>query len=234
VVHPLDNVIGIITARGGSKGILNKNLATLAGKPLISWTIEAAQQSRMLQRVIVSTDDEMIAETARQWNAEVPFMRPAELAQDDSSHISVIVNAIEWLENKDHYRPDYVMLLQPTSPLRTHQDIDEAIELALGRKAVAVVSVCEAAKHPWKMFRLNESGTIARFYDHGLVYPRRQDLIQAYEENGAIYLNSRESLLQERTFFPEETYPYIMPIERSLDIDTPWDLHIANLILNNR
>jgi CMP-N,N'-diacetyllegionaminic acid synthase len=227
-------VIGLITARGGSKGIPHKNIKVLAGKPLIAWTIEAAVQSQQLDRVVVSTDDEEIAHVASEWGAQVPFIRPAELARDDSSHISVVIHAIEWLKSNEHFEPAYLMLLQPTSPLRTAQDIDTAIELAMTRNAVAVVGVCEAKHHPSLCKRVLDDGTLGDLVPSNLAYDRRQDLPHVYAVNGAIYVNQRQSLLRDRTFFPAGTYPYVMPAERSLDIDTPWDLHLADLILRDR
>lgn len=227
-------IIGLITARGGSKGIPGKNIKLLAGKPLIAWTIEAALGSRQLDRLIVSTDDAAIAEAARRYGADVPFMRPAELAQDTSSHISVVDHALDWLAAHDGTDPDYVLLLQPTSPLRTAQDIDATIELALQRQAVAVVSVCEVDQHPLLCQRVQPDGTLAPYMTSELTYLRRQDLPPAYALNGALYLNRSESLRRDRTFLPVGTLPYVMPRERSLDIDTPWDWHLVELVLGER
>ena len=228
------DVIAVITARGGSKGIPGKNLRAAGGKPLIAWTIEAALQSRMLSGVILSTDDAAIAGTGREWGAEVPFIRPAELAQDHSDHISVMAHALDWLKTAKQTTPDYVMLLQPTSPLRTTEDIDTAIHIAQERNADAVVSVCEADKHPYLCKSITEDGTLTDFVSADIVYLRRQDLPPAYALNGAIYLNRPEVLLRERTFTPPGTCAYIMPPERSLDVDTPWDLHVVDLILRDR
>jgi len=230
----MSETIGLITARGGSKSIPQKNIKMLAGKPLIAWTIEAAQESKGLSRVIVSTDDEKIAEVARQWGAEVPFIRPAELALDDSSSISVVLHAINWMEESEGFSPDYVMLLQPTSPLRTAEDIDQSIELARKKRAVAVVSVCEAVHHPYDCKRVLGDETLADFISTDIVYLRRQDLPPAYALNGAIYLCQRMSLLREQTFYPEGTIAYIMPPDRSLDIDTMWDWHLAELIIKDK
>lgn len=227
-------VIGLITARGGSKSILGKNIKFLAGKPLIAWTIEIALQCKDISRVIVSTDDQEIAEVARQWGAEVPFIRPTELSQDDSSHISVVLHAIHWLEEKEGYRPNYIMLLQPTSPCRTVEDIQITIQLAKNHDAIAVMSVCEAANHPYKTYKIIENGTLEYFIPSNIEYKYRQSLPKVYEENGAIYLNKRSSLLQHQTFLPSGTIAYVMPQERSLDIDTPWDFYIADLVLRNK
>ena len=230
----MSETIGLITARGGSKSIPGKNIKMLAGKPLIAWTIEAALQCKELSRVIVSTDDEQIAKIARQWGAEVPFIRPTELSQDDSSHISVVLHAIQWMDKKERFFPEYIMLLQPTSPFRKVEDIRQANKLAKDRHAVAVVSVCEAETHPYLCKRILDDGTLADFMKTDISYLRRQVLPPAYAENGVSYLNQRESLLQDQTFLPEGTIAYVMSQERSLEVDTQWDWYMAELILKDQ
>ena len=227
-------VVGVITARGGSKSIPKKNIAPLAGKPLIAWTIETALRSAALSRVIVSTDDTEIAEVARQWGAEVPFLRPAELARDDSPHIPVIVHAVEWLGSHEDMRSDYVLLLQPTSPLRSTEDIDGAIRLALEKDADSVVSVCQASSHPYLAKRITDDGRLEDFDHRPEGYLARQALPPAYVVNGAIYLVRRDVLVEKHTFYTERTYAYVMPQARSLDIDTPWDLYLADLVLRDK
>lgn len=227
-------VIGLITARGGSKSIPRKNIAPLAGKPLIAWTIEAALASRLLSRVLVSTEDAEIAQVAAAWGAEVPFTRPAELAGDATPHILVVQHAIRWLEEAEGMRPEYVLLLQPTAPLRTVEDIDAAITFAGEREAIAVVSVCPMERHPYLSKRILGDGSLADFVTTDIAYLRRQDLPPAYALNGALYLNRRESLLRDRTFLPPGTLGYVMPPERSVDMDTPWDFHLVELVLRDR
>lgn len=227
-------ILGLITARGGSKGLPRKNVLPLAGKPMIAWSIEAARASANLARVIVSTDDEEIAHVSRDWGAEVPFMRPTELARDDSTHFAVVQHAVEWVATHDHMYPDYVLLLQPTSPLRTTEDIDASIELARQTQAPAIVSVCEADQHPYLVKRLAEDGSLADFVKTEIAYLRRQVLPVAYFVNGAIYLNQRTSLLETQQFLPPGTRPYIMPLQRSFDVDTSWDFHLAGLVLSDR
>ncbi len=226
-------IVGLIPARGGSKTIPHKNSKLLAGKPLIAWTIEAAKNCQALSRVIVSTDDPHIADVALQWDAEVPFLRPAELAGDKSSSLDVVLHLIHWLEEHDSM-PEYILLLQPTSPFRTAEDITAAIDLAKTRKVDAVVSVCETDAHPLLCKRVQEDGRLADYVSTDLGYLRRQDLPPAYQLNGAIYVNRCQSLLQERTFLPKDTVPYFMPPERSLDLDTLWDWHLAELILRDK
>jgi CMP-N,N'-diacetyllegionaminic acid synthase len=228
------DVIAVITARGSSKGMVRKNVLPLAGKPLIAWTICAALESNSFTRIIVSTDDEEIAQVSREWGADVPFTRPSQLAQDDSEHVDVVEHAIQWLEKNENICPDYVMLLQPTSPLRTAVDIRLAIEMAQANDAIAVISACESDCHPVLSKRILDDGTLSNFFSSGITASRRQLLQPAYAVNGAIYLNHRKSFLSQRTFWPQGSYAYIMPAERSVDVDMPWDFSLAELILRDR
>jgi CMP-N,N'-diacetyllegionaminic acid synthase len=228
-------ILGLVTARGGSKGIPGKNIAGLGGKPLIAWTIEAALNAQLIDRVIVSTDSEDIAVVARHCGAEVPFMRPAELAGDNSPHIDTLVHALNVLQGQQDYRPDYVMLLQPTSPFRTDADIDGAARVAIEKDAAAVLSVCQAPVHPFFMKTIRDSnGTLADLSEKPAGYLPRQALQEAYALNGAIYLVKSSIILAGNTWSDVEALPYIMPESRSMDIDTPWDLHLANLLMENR
>jgi CMP-N-acetylneuraminic acid synthetase len=225
--------VGLITARGGSKSIPQKNVKPLAGKPLIAWTIEAALRAQRLSRVIVSTDDEEIARVAREWGAEVPFMRPVELAQDDSPHLDVIRHALRWLEAEEESEPEYLMLLQPTSPLRTTADIDASIILAELREADAVISVCQTHDHPYLSKQITPDGKLLDFVEKPRGYLPRQKLPPAYSLNGAIYVVRRDVLMERDDWYTDRTFAYIMPPERSLDIDSPWDLHLVELILRD-
>lgn len=228
------SIIGLITARGASKGIPRKNIANAGGRPLLAWTIEAARASRHLSRTIVSTDCQQVADVASKWGAQVPFMRPKRLARDGSPHIDVVLHAIEWLSRHERFRPNYVVLLQPTSPLRTAEDIDGAIDLALDRQPEAVVSVVESHMHPYLTRRMTDDGILKEFIPNNVAYPRRQDLPAAYFINGAVYVNRCDALEAKRTFYPEDLHGYVMPAERSLQVDSPWDLHVADLILRER
>ena len=230
----MGEVIGLITARGGSKSMPRKNILPLAGKPLIAWTIEAARSSRFLSRVLLSTDDPEIAKVAAAWGAEIPFMRPAELAGDTTPHVLVVEHAIRWLEEAEGSRPEYVLMLQPTSPLRTAEDIDGVITFAREREAIAVVSVSPMDRHPYLSKRILADGTLAEFVTSDIAYLRRQDLPPAYALNGALYLNRSDSLLRDHTFVPPGVLGYVMPPERSLDVDTPWDFHLVEMILQDR
>jgi CMP-N-acetylneuraminic acid synthetase len=224
--------LALVVARGGSKSIPRKNLAPLAGKPLLAWTIEAAHVCETEVRIVVSTDDAEIADVARAARAEVPFMRPPELARDDTPSIDVVLHAVEQLASGGYY-PDRVLLLQPTSPLRAPDDIDAAFRLADERDATSVVSVCEARNHPWLTKRVTAGGLLEDFIAHEPVV-RRQDLEPAFALNGAVYLTRTGWLRSHRSFYSEPTHAYVMPAERSVDVDEPWDLELCELILRKR
>jgi CMP-N,N'-diacetyllegionaminic acid synthase len=227
-------ILGIIPARGGSKAIPRKNLALLANKPLLAWTVEVAIESDSLDRLVISTDDPEIAAVGKKLGAEVPFLRPTELATDTATSMDVILHAIRWFDENESYRPDYVLLLQPTSPLRTVTDIRKSIDLLLAKRADAVVSVCETHQHPLWMKGVNDEGKLVDLYPQSPAPAQRQDLPPVFALNGAIYLALRTFLLSECTFISDHTYAYVMPENRSLDVDTPWDLHLADLILRER
>lgn len=222
------NVLGLIPARGGSKGIPRKNVRVIAGKPLIAWTIDAARRSALLDAVVVSTEDEEIAETARSWGAQVPFMRPSHLSADDTPGIDPVFHAIDMLP---YY--DAVLLLQPTSPLRTADDIDGLLTQAIETGAPSVVSVCEPEDHPYWMYRLGTDGRLERLIDAPPV-ARRQDLPAVYALNGAMYFARVDWLREHRRFVGEGTLGYPMPGDRSSDIDGPMDWRIAEWLLSDR
>jgi CMP-N,N'-diacetyllegionaminic acid synthase len=224
--------LALVVARGGSKSIPRKNLAPLAGRPLIAWTIEAALRCGAVSRVIVSTEDEEIAAVARAHGAETPFLRPRELAADDTPTIPVVMHALQCLQDEEGYSPDRVVLLQPTSPLRTAGDITAAIALAEARAAESVISVTPAWSHPHLAKRITTDGLLEDFAAQPQV-ERRQDLEPAYALNGAIYIAARSLLNERQTFYGARTYAYVMPPERSIDVDTAWDLHLCDLILRD-
>jgi CMP-N-acetylneuraminic acid synthetase len=219
-----------VVARGGSKSIPRKNLAALAGRPLIAWTIEAALRAPSVDRVIVSTEDDEIAAVARAHGAEAPFMRPVELAQDTTPTMQVVIHALRWLEAEEGYVPESVALLQPTSPLRTADDITAASALANAVSADTVVSVSLTPSHPHLAKRITGDGRLEDFDAHPRV-DRRQDLEPVYSLNGAIYLARRSHLMKTQTFYGPRTYAYVMPPERSIDVDTDWELHLCDLVL---
>ncbi|MHA7875796.1 acylneuraminate cytidylyltransferase family protein [Roseivivax sp.] len=215
-------LLAIIPARGGSKGLPRKNVLPLGAQPLIAWTIRAALASAAVQRVIVSTDDREIAEAARAAGAEVPFLRPPELASDTATSADVVAHALA-------QAPGFAsgVLLQPTSPFRTAEDIDAAQALWRAGQAATCVSVCEAEESPWLMFTRDQGGQLGRVLplpEQGL---RRQDLAPAYLLNGAMYFFRTEDFLADRQFVSDDTVGYVMPRARSLDIDTAEDLELA-------
>ena len=226
--------LAIISARGGSKGIPAKNIQPVAGKPLIAWTVRAAQDSGVFERIVVSTDSPNIAHAAGACGAEIPFMRPAQLARDDTPGIDPVLHAVRWLETHEQFIPEWVMLLQPTSPLRTAEDIREACTLALQHNADAVVSVTYVHDHPYWMKKITPDGRLEDFIAQPTPITRRQDLPAAYALNGAIYLVRRSVLVEQETLFPHNTHALVMARERSLDVDTPWDLYVADLIMRDR
>lgn len=219
-------VLGVITARGGSKGVPGKNLKRLAGKPLLAYTIEAARACPALDRVILSTEDAAIAELGRTLGCEVPFVRPAELSRDDTPHLPVIQHAAAWMRDHAGYVPDAVMVLQPTSPLRTATDITTAIALleSSGADSVLTVSEVPAHNHPSRTLRLDADGNAVLFATGEPVRKRinrRQDLPDAWIMNGAIYL-VRTSVLTgaDPSLYGDRVVAYRMPAERSTSIDT--------------
>jgi CMP-N,N'-diacetyllegionaminic acid synthase len=222
-------VLGIVTARGGSKGIPGKNLKLLGGKPLIAHTIEAAQASLALERLILSTDDETIAETGRALGCEVPFQRPPELARDDTPHLPVIQHAVRWMGEHAGYRPDAVMILQPTSPLRQPADILASIALLEESAADAVLSVSEvsAHMHPMRTLRVDAAGNAVLFVTGAPVRQRinrRQDLPAAWVMNGAIYVCRTGVLFgADPSLYGDLVVAYRMPTRRGVNVDEPED-----------
>ncbi|MGH8249557.1 MAG: cytidylyltransferase domain-containing protein [Steroidobacteraceae bacterium] len=222
------SVLGVITARGGSKGLPGKNIRPLGGKPLLAWTVEAARASRYMDRVITTTDDDSIAEIARSYGSDVPFRRHASLASDHTTSVEVVLDALERCPGYD-----YVVLLQPTSPLRTERDIDGALELCDQAAAPACVSVCRAAQSPYWMFTVGSDKSIKPLFPDRLP-ARRQDLPAVYSLNGAVYVAVTERLRAERTFITSRTVAYEMPADRSVDIDAESDLQRAESCLKAR
>ncbi len=226
--------LAIIPARGGSKGIPDKNIKPLGGKPLIAWTIEAALSARSVDRIIVSTDSPEITMIAKNYGAEVPFRRPEAIARDDTPGIKPILHATYWLNDHEGYQPDFVVCLQPTSPFRTADDIDQACDLARLKIADSVVSITLLGHNPNWMQIMDGQGKLKDFTSGGTSVGSRQEMEPVYELNGAIYLIRTEILLDKETFFVKDTYGYVMPRERSLDIDTPWDFYLAELIVKDQ
>jgi N-acylneuraminate cytidylyltransferase len=219
------SVLAIIPARGGSKGVPHKNIRLIGGKPLIFWTIEAASKSKYIDRTIISTDDFAIADAARQCGGDIPFMRPANLAQDDTPGIAPVLHVLSELTTKY----DLVVLLQPTSPLRTVEDIDGCIEQHQLTKSKSCVSVAEPDKSPYWMYQINDEKCLDPLFDSK--FDRRQDMPKVYALNGAVYVAECEWLKSTKSFLSDETSAYVMSKEHSLDIDTELDLRICTFLL---
>lgn len=234
-MQDLKGVLGLIPARGGSKGIPRKNLAPLAGRPLIAHTIEASLQARCISRLIVSTDDPEIAEIAKQNGAEVPFMRPADLASDQSGALEVIKHAIHTLETSEGWRADVVVYLQPTSPLRRAEHIDAAVEMLVAKQADSVVSVVEVPHNfsPVSLMKLEHGILTPYLGENGTL--RRQDKPKLFARNGpAVLALNIATVTKLNTLYGPRTLPLLMDQMDSLDIDTPFDLELAAWLFDRR
>lgn len=224
--------VALITARGGSKRLPGKNIRTLGGKPLIAWSVEAALAAHSIGRVIVSTDDPEIASAAAAAGAEIPFLRPAEISGDHASHYDVIAHALDWLETDVGHLPQFLCLLQPTSPLRTAQDIDALVELVSSGGADAGVSVASVPVHPAYMYRVDADMNAALYTprEEG-VYLRSQDLEPLYYVNGAVYVLRPATFRLRSSVLSDRPVAHIMPRERSADIDDATDFELAERYL---
>lgn len=227
-------VLALIPARGGSQVIPRKNIKLLKGKPLITYAIEVALQSCFHPRVVVSTDDEEIATVARSAGAEVPFLRPTELAEDETPTFPVVQHALQWLEQHEGYQPDLVVLLQPTSPLRKPEHINQGIKLLLQTNADSVVSVCEVEHSPYWMRVLDNDGRVKPFVETEREFLRRQDIPLVYRLNGALFITRRNSIINKGRLLGDDVRALIMAREDSIDIDNEVDFLLAELLLKRR
>lgn len=231
------NILGLIPARGGSKGLPRKNIKPLSGKPLIAWTIEQALASKYLDRVVVSTDDKEIAEISIKYGAEVPFMRPKELARDDSTTSDVILHVLKWFEDVGE-KYDYLALLEPTSPLREKNDIDKCIELLIDNeaaKSIVSVSKLESAHPEFNVVIDKKSGFIKKV-DGTTEFKvlRRQDLPDIYFFDGTIYISEVKAFFKNQTFYHNRTLAYIVPRWKSIEVDEIFDLICVEAIIKYR
>ena len=217
-------ILGLIPARGGSKGLPKKNLYLFNKKPLIQWTIECALESNSLDRIIVNTDDESIADFSRSKGVEVPFLREPHLAQDDSRIVDAVLNVLEKIINFD-----FILLLQPTSPLRTKEDITNIIKLQKQYNASSLVSVCEAKENPALFYEINNDNYLSKSFKQ-YKGSNRQEYKRNYIINGALYFSSVENLKKNKSFITNKTIPYVMPRERSIDIDDITDIRWGEFI----
>lgn len=228
-------VLGLVPARGGSKGIPGKNIRQLAGQPVIAWTIKTALACPVLNRVIVSTDDEEIAEISRQYGAEVPFRRRAELAQDDTPDLPVYQDALSWLAENEDYYPDIVVWLRPTAPLRTVSDIEAAVNMLAETGADYVRSVCPAEHHPYWMKKLENDRLIPFLKDSNeSIYYQRQLLPPVYRLNGAVDAIWRRTVMERGLPYDGDIRGYVMPLERSIDLDGELDFILIEQLLQRK
>lgn len=223
-------VLAIIPARGGSKGVLRKNIKSLCGKPLIAWTIEEAKKSNYIDKIIVSSDDKEIIEIAKKFGAEAPFIRPKELASNTAKGIDVIKHAINYF--KEEFK--IIILLQPTSPLRTVKDIEKAFGEFEKEKVKAVVSVCEL-EHPFQWTGILPANlNMKNFISDSIKNTNRQELEIYYRLNGAIYISEIDYLKENNGFLGSETYAFLMDRKNSVDIDNIIDFKLAEILLKER
>lgn len=221
------SILAVIPARGGSKGVPRKNIRNLAGKPLIAWTIKSAKQSKYIDKIILSSENQEIIQVARQYGCEVPFIRPEHLAVDETTGAEVILHALNRLPQYD-----LVVMLQPTSPLRLAEDIDACIEKLILEKAVACVSVSESSQSPYWMYTFDETEKLQPIMKQDSIIPRRQELPIVYGLNGAVYVAYTNWLKQSQSFLTNETIGFVMPENRSFDIDEELDFLICEWIIS--
>jgi len=221
-------VLAVIPARQGSKGLLGKNNRMLAGRPLLGWTIDAAQNSRFIDRLVLSSNDPIAIEYARSVNCEVPFTRTEELSSDTVAGVDVVIDAVNRCPGFN-----YVVLLQPTSPLRTTEDIDNALRFVMKSSATSCVSIVQCRSNPhWMYYRNSEQQLIQVLEGQNIT--RRQELPIVYEPNGAIYIANINYLLEERSLITTQTIGYEMPLDRSIDIDNIDDFNAAESYLQGK
>ncbi len=225
-------ILGIVTARGGSKGIPHKNIVPIAGRPLLAYTAQAALASRALTRTVLSTDDEAIAEAGRACGLDVPFMRPPELARDDTPTIPVLQDVVRSLEAQGE-RYDAILTLQPTNPLRLPSDIDGAADLLERTGADSVISFVDTGeRHPARMKFIDPDGRVTDPpFAEAFEGQRRQDLQRLFLRDGSIYLTRRDVLMERGSLKGDDCRAWLMPEDRSCNVDTPFDLFLVEQLL---
>ncbi len=223
------SVLAVIPARGNSRELPRKNIRLLAGRPLLAWTITEAQKSKYIDRYILSSEDQEIIEVARSLGCEIPFIRPRVLAQDDTPGIEPVLHALTMLPGYD-----LVVMLQPTSPLRLVSDMDGCIEQCVRQNAPACVSVTEAEQNPYWMYQMTSDNRLQSLLEIKSNIFRRQDLPRVFILNGAVYVAKSDWLKGKRTFLTDETLGYMMPSERSVDVDTELDFQKARALLEQQ
>jgi len=221
-------ILAIIIARGGSKGVPRKNIKIAGGKPLLAWMFEAAKQSKYIDRLILSSDDSEIISVAKKIGCDAPFVRPLEFSQDKSSVSDVVIHALNEIKGFD-----YVMMLQPTSPLTITEDIDGCIDFFINSKAKSIVSVAEPQKNPYWAFTMEEENKLVPVFGQKYFNQQRQELPMVYIPTGAFYMAQSKWFLENKSFYTDATLGYLIPTERSLDIDSELDFKVFEAIINS-
>lgn len=228
-------MIAIVPARGGSKGLPGKNIKNLCGKPLIAYTLEAALKSKEIERVVVSTDSREIASVAKKYGAEVPFLRPACLAEDRTSAVDVYLHAVEYLMNQWSCTISRFVVLLPTTPMRDESEIDAAVRMFMEKKATTLVSVVEAETPISWYCRMEENGVIQNAgFDNKCFMANRQKNDKYFIPNGAIYILNYQLLKKRRTYYAKDTVGYVMTKGKSADIDTIDDFEYVEYLMQKR
>lgn len=222
-------ILAITPARGGSKGVFRKNIKILCGKPLIYYSIKSALNSRYIDRLVVSTEDDEIAEISKKYNSEV-IKRPKELATDHAPSIPVYKHVLKFLKEKENYQPDIVVIIQPTSPLRDVEDVDRCIEKLFIEKSDSVITVRRVKHSPQFMVELDEKKRIKYLFNRKNI-TRRQDAKEVYIPNGAVFVTWSKTIIEKNTDRGPDTRAIIMPMERSVDIDTEFDFYMAEKLM---
>ena len=230
------NILAIVPAREGSKGIPKKNIYPLYNTPLIYYTIKAIQRSKLITRAILSSDSSEVIKVAKDYGLEVPFVRPSKLAQDDTPALPVVKHAVKWLEETENYKVDYIILLQPTSPLRTENHIDEALSILINSDADSLVSIVEVPHNfnPYSIMKLQ-----GKYLSPYLLFDENKNLRQFkpvfYARNGAaIYAFTHNCLMNKHSIYGDKILPYLMEKESSIDVDDLFDLKLCEWILSSR
>lgn len=231
-------ILAFIPARSGSKRIPNKNIALLGGKPLIAYTIEAAKKAKLVNRIVVSTDSQEIADVAKKYGAEVPFLRPAEISQSDSMEMEFFTHALDWFKNNENYEPDLIVMLFSTSPFRKPQSINKAIEEIIKHpEADSLRSVKICSEHPYKMWIMDKNGylkpfvTTEDFNMHTLAYHL---LPKVYIQNASIYITKPSTIRSKKSPIGDIVIAFIMSEDESVDINNPIDLKLAEELIKNK
>lgn len=230
------DVLFVIAARGGSKGVPKKNIKLLGEIPLIAYKIIAAQKCRYEKRIIVSTDDKEIMNISKKYGAEVPFIRPKELATDYASSIDVVLHTMDWVAENDTRKYDYVCLLEPSSPFASYKDLDEALRVLDERQGDTLLGMKEVETVTKFIHPLDETGGLSEFYYalENLSSLRRQDQKREYTMNGCLYISRWDYFIKKKMFHSVKSIPYIMSEEKSIEIDTLYDYEIARMIVQNK